>query len=768
MKIRIHLSPRLPLVPALLILTTVLCLLLVVAIHYTPAPRIETTFGGASVEIAADRSWTLLPGQCATITWDLEGIQSVYVDGKGKVGHDVMAFCPKLNGTSLNLNITAVNGELRTFVLNINDLPSATLTWLTVLAILLPFLIAFYYLATMRLLEPIVLNVSPILALSALLLLCLLLQTVRPSAISSGLDKLGDVFRSRSWQLLGSVTAGLVFVPLATHLLRRGRKSGMRADLVAIGAFFVIVGLVYSVAGFESIAQYEIWPYRAYFEGRPSEKGTELLSRFWILVPHTLASVISPDSFAGYHLVNLFMLSGMLVFFYAIQRQLKVPPWLAFLATVLFLVYPVNSSLMSSRSFPHTFSKLSLLAAVFFMLDCRENSSRRHLLGIWLALLFNVGSYEMALVIILIIPLLWWWGHPIRIWRNVNLTLIWYLFPASKVAYVLLRAISDRSYYGTWYIGSATLNDPFTLDSVRYHLDIVATVYGQTFLYGWQEAVYAIGHNTWIGATAASLALLGIVTAYLARESGQEMFPARKKIATALLSGLLFILPSIGVLMWLGYLARGLWRMYVYVPIGAAVAMLGLVVLVSTAIKNFRLRKAFVVCLSLLLIVPALSRLFLQQRQFDNSANAKAEILMQIVEQVPYFNASARLMMVTSMSYKEIDEHGIDELRKSLLDSAIYMLYQEGRPKVAFLCVFGGHCSTEDIEIAYNFHESANDYADIVIFRLHDDLRVELLRELPPELRGMDIVNYDPDRLIDTSAPIPPRALTMLASARHT
>ena len=759
---------RLSPVPSLLVLNAVLLMLLALAILTTPVPNIQTSFDGATVDISADSAWVLLPGQCVNIKWALEGIQSLYVDDNGKVGYDEMAFCPATDVSSPSFEITAVNGETSTFLLNIRNLPAATVSSLTLLALLLPFVIAFYYIVTMRLTEPILSDQSPLLALVALLLVCLLWQTARPFTINNILDYLGDVFRSRSWQVLGLILAGLVFVPLATQLLRRRKESGMRADPVAICAFFVFVVLLYSLADFESIGQREIWPFQAYFEGRPSKVETELVSRFWILVPNVLATIISPNSFAGYHFVNLSMFCGMMVFFYAILRQLQAPPLLAFLATFLFLVYPVNSGLMSVRSITHTFNKLSLLIAVFLVLDCRENSSRLHMLGIWLALLFNVGSYEIALVIILASPILWWWSKPKLLWRNVNLTVIWYLFPAAKVAYLLLLTLNLRAFYGARLIERGFATDQFSLESAGHYFDIVATVYRRTLLYGWHEAMNAIGQNSWIAPTAAALALIGTVSVYLSRQSNHETFPHRKQIATALLGGLLFILPSVGVLMWLDKYAYDLVRLYIFVPIGAAIAVLGLVALVATAIKNIRLRQAFIVCLILLLLIPGLSRLFDQQKRFEESANAKAKILLQIVELVPYFDTDAILMLVTDMSDQSLYEHGISELMSNTLDSAIYMLYYEGRPKVAFLCILGERCNTDDIDVREKYLQPGTDYSEVVLFFLNDDLTVELLRELPAELDedigGAKNDTYYPDRLIDTSAPIPPRAFTLLAS----
>ena len=70
----------------LLVLIAVLVILLVLAIIGTPAPKIATTFGGATVNLRVDRAWIFGPGQCVTFSWNLEGIQSLYIDGGGKIG----------------------------------------------------------------------------------------------------------------------------------------------------------------------------------------------------------------------------------------------------------------------------------------------------------------------------------------------------------------------------------------------------------------------------------------------------------------------------------------------------------------------------------------------------------------------------------------------------------------------------------------------------------------------------------------------------------
>jgi hypothetical protein len=368
----------------------------------------------------------------------------------------------------------------------------------------------------------------------------------------------------------------------------------------------------------------------------------------------------------------------------------------------------------------------------------------------------------------LVVPLLWWWREPRRLWRNINLTAIWYLAPIAKAAHILLMLLDRRFFYGSWFISGSQVSDKFTLDKVGEYVDRIVSVYRQAFIDGWGEALAALGQNEFIALTAITLALIGAVAAWLARRTETDwQFPPRRSILGAMLAGFLFILPSIAVLMWLSKHAGDLWRMYVYVPIGAAIVALGLVVLVSASIKSARLRQAVVIGLALLLIWPGISRLYLQQHQLSLNASAKANILRQIVEQAPGFYEGAHLMLFTTLSADALERLGIREMRYNMFESAMYMLYQHSRPLASFMCISDLGCSRDDNYLQYvdrDFLGADENYSDVVMFQLHDDLRVELLLELPPELRERERNHYDPERLIDLAAPPPPRARSLLAS----
>ena len=755
------------LAPALLIAVALQFVLLALLIHQSPAPRVRTTFGGADIDISADRAWAAAPGPCATVRWDLEGIQSLHVNGDGEVGQDAMEFCPAPGAQNLVFSVTAATGESRNITVTIYpDFLSALASWLAVAALLMPLFVGGYFLVTLRLAQPLARDPAALLAMLALLLGILVWQAARPATAAGILDQMERAFTSWSWQLLGSLLAGLIVLALGASALRRG-WPGKKGDLAAAGAFCILTLIFVAQGGIDSIGRWESWEFQAFFEGRESRVGTELLSRYWLRAPAALATAINPDSFVGYHIVNGAMNWVSQLFFYAILRRLRAPAWLAFLATVLFFVYPVNVKLLSLRSISHTLGKMSLLAAIFLALACLQKPSRARLLGIWLTLLLNVGAYDSSMALVLVIPLLWWLLGRRRIWRNINFTVIWYLAPVLKLTQIALLALGGRYFYGLRFTSGASISDFLSLERASSFLHLAATFYRQTLFLGWQEALGALGQAGWLAPGAAMLGLIGAIALYLHREGNSETLPSNKMLTVVMIAGLLIILPSIAVLALLGIYTGDLWRAYIHVPIGAAIALVSLVALATAPVKTTSRRQLLIMGLCLLLILPGIARLSLQQRQYQWEADTEASVLRQIVEQAPSIDPDAYLMLYTTMSADEFAARGIWHLEWSMLDSAVYMLYQGRGPKVAFLCKSSGWCSRDNISSLVgnrNFLDADEDFRDVVIFQLFDDLRVQLLRELPPELRERAVNRYDPERLIDAEAPLPPRARSLLAS----
>ena len=93
-------------------------------------------------------------------------------------------------------------------------------------------------------------------------------------------------------------------------------------------------------------------------------------------------------------------------------------------------------------------------------------------------------------------------------------------------------------------------------------------------------------------------------------------------------------------------------------------------------------------------------------------------------------------MLVTDMSFSRAQcTQESSRLFRNMFDSAIYMLYQDQFDRrYAVLCVFGERCSKDDIDVREKYLKSGTDFSDFVMFRLYDDLSVELLDRLPAEL----------------------------------
>lgn len=752
---------------ALLVLIALLCALLALAIHNSPAPFIVASFGGATVDIRAERGWLLLPGDCSTVTWDTAGTKTVYVEDHSKSNSGALEYCPSLQATSLTFQIAAADGDQQNFTLDFRYLPLELNKSMYLLAIMLLLTLALYYLVTERICAPMRFELTHFLAGLALLMVCLLCQTGSAFRIESLLEGLSRIFSNPAWQALGLLLSGMVFIPLAAQSLQKGLENRSGADFVAIGAFFLFMLLLYLPFGFDSVGHWEQWVIRTYLEGGHYDVNIELVSRFWLIIPNALANYISPQSFVGYHLVNFLVFWGRLALFYCILRKLKLDPVFAFLTTILVLVYPVNTHLMSLRQLMINASVLWLMAAVLFCLEFVEHPCRLRLAGLWLATLLNIWAYESGYAIIAVIPLLWWRRSPRWTWRHVNLTVIWYLFPIVKVVFLLLLNLESRLFYGSDIALDFAGSQQFALDSIAYYASIIEDVYRQTFWYGWQEALSALSQSDWIGPTMVALTLTGGVAAYLARTGHAKQFPSRRQISIGLLAGALFILPAIGVMMWLDKYNTDLWRMYIYVAIGGAIAVFCLILLAASFVNKHRIRKAFVVGVCLIAMFPALARLFGQHAFYVNNANNKAKILLQIAEQAPAIDSDAYVILITDLLGTELRAKGVSEFRTGALRSALRTVYQDPDLKHAFICIIDKRCFLDNYSTQQFHLQQITDFSNVVLFRLHDDLTVELLRELPPELGRSSNDSYNPDRLVDKSAPLPPRAQTMLASARR-
>ena len=191
-----------------------------------------------------------------------------------------------------------------------------------------------------------------------------------------------------------------------------------------------------------------------------------------------------------------------------------------------------------------------------------------------------------------------------------------------------------------------------------------------------------------------------------------------------LLIGLLLILPSIGILIWIDIYSRELWRLYIYIPIPASLVVFSLVRLLTTRIAKARYRNATIVVLCLLLILPAFSRLLAQHEHFVAIANRKARVLAQMVTLAPHYDPSAQVVLLSEMTTDSLQDMQVRELSTGMLHSALYLLYEGNGPRSVHFCNSKDGCYPRFDGFSQLSLDEDTNYSQIVFYLLHDDLTV--------------------------------------------
>ena len=246
-------------------------------------------------------------------------------------------------------------------------------------------------------------------ALGLAWLLCFALAATSPTAISRLLEAYRALVAQPAWQLIGIALLAFLFIPLLCEGLRLAWERRLQSGLAAAAGFVAVMLLLYLPMGFDSIGQWESWVFSAYMEGLPSAAvANELSGRMWITLPMALAWILRPESFHGAHWLHWAQQLASLALLYAILRELKLTPLVAFMIAALTLVYPVNPMQQDLRSLLYNMLLLTSLAAVYLALRAHRQPTRWRLLQMTAALCLNIGFAELNYVLVAVMPMLWW------------------------------------------------------------------------------------------------------------------------------------------------------------------------------------------------------------------------------------------------------------------------------------------------------------------------------------------------------------------------
>ena len=740
-------------------LVLALVVIFALAIWLMPAPQLRIAYQDSVVEVFADRAWVLLPGDCARIRWEFDSVFPIHIDGVEWRESGEQRFCPQVFSPSPKIELTDHRqGVYLNPSLGINYLPDVLANVLALAALgFFPLMVA-YYLWTSSL------DKRPPLRtiFLAMLALCFLLAVLRiagaPLTIESVLAFLRSIFINPHWQLLGGFLSGVLYIPLAFHALWHGLKKRQIADFVAVSGFLLIVVALYIPFGFSSVGQWDEWTYYAFIENMTWPRiESELTIRPFLLVASIISILINSESFVGFNLVYAMLLWARPVLVFCILRQLSLSSLFAYFIALLCIVYPVDARLMSLQSLNLQLSFVALLTAVSLTIRYTIEPCRPILLGIWLALTLCVGTYESAYGLIAVIPLFWWWRFRNKTRHNLNLSFIWYIVPAVKLIYLLFLIFAARSFYQSdfFYAGpQVSLGDLFSQTIGRLY-----EVYLRTFVVGWGEAVQSIWQNPWLPLTFLLLSALAVLAWLIWRTDKHVRVPEIRQLGLTLVTGLLLILPSVAVLIWIDYYNNELRGLYLYIPVAGAIVLFCLIVLLASLIVNSKYQNIVITAMCLFLMLPGLSRLYLQHEYYVTSANNKARILAQIAQLAPAINNETRILVLSEMNDEEFRDKNIEALTSSALGHALYVVYGGQGSGRGSICL--------SVESCFPLQNRTEFLEETIVFQMDRDLNLELISE--PQIIYEEFIelDYDVSRLFDAEAPIPTRVYSMLGLSRE-
>lgn len=109
-----------PITILLIVLVILIAVLLWVQTLASTSMVIQEKVGNASIYFAADRDRLIFPGECVVVTWNLESIKEVYLNGRGRIGSGQQELC--LLGEVPTLQVVFQDESSRDFQLPIQPL----------------------------------------------------------------------------------------------------------------------------------------------------------------------------------------------------------------------------------------------------------------------------------------------------------------------------------------------------------------------------------------------------------------------------------------------------------------------------------------------------------------------------------------------------------------------------------------------------------------------------------------------------------------------
>ncbi len=474
---------------------------------------------------------------------------------------------------------------------------------------------------------------------------------------------------------------------------------------------------------------------------------------------HGIAQMLTPGSFIGSNLILAALIMGRSLAVYGILRRLGVNAAVALVTAALTLTFPADSGVFYRGALTVYVSGLAYLIAVYCLLAALDQPRLRWYVGMWLALLVCVMSYEAQYVLIALTPALLWLVRPRLDARWRALTLRWYLFPVLWAVYYAITALTTPAALSY----QADIRAPLTPQAL---VETFAFVYDQHLLSAWLASVAQPLNLTYslVAAAAGLLVSSAALVMQYYKEEAALVNPVRRHVTPLHMLMIGVVVIGAGIAVYLPSTVRTeTLRTYFVTSVGGALVFSALFAGLSHRIHT----RLPLIIGSGILVALGMFGLLHQHAGYQQRSAAQQRFLVDFARIVPQPATNTGIAVI----FESTDE--MFALFQSAWRFPQMFIVLYGDPWVAAVA-----CPATSFDLPLDQQPCQfNDegiYAQItqgvwwqrpydrLIVMMYDGGTFEIVDDITPYAADIpQAAAYDPEALIDRSLPLPPRACTL-------
>gem|GEM_PF-1552723 len=547
--------------------------------------------------------------------------------------------------------------------------------------------------------------------------------------------------------------------------------------LLILGCLLLIGTVLWAPRGLKTTGLVEDWSfYQAFDQGlSPFNQGiTGQPTRPFLLLSYALGYWLTPNSFVGLNLVSIVFFACKGFFLYTLLRQLLPSNRLfAMVAAFLLVIYPSDTSLVTSRYASYQLMVVFFLLSLNFFVWYWRRPHRLILFGMGVFQLLCLGTYETALPIFFVVPLILIWLQKSITRRVLRVAAFWYVIPSVILPWMVIMLSKGGSYQSAVLNADASLSMGDRLSS--YWVNFIRA-YTRNFFEGWSQAFSTVQWGTrsiWIG-LAAAVVIAIVLFIGLRRTSPDDNDQPVKMIDYLLLFVAGCAIIGLGFLLYLPLPHRTFNdRVFLLSSIGAVVSVVSFLFLIGRVLRRPHL---IVALASIAMVVGGVVSSYKQRLEMVALSQTEQRVLADFVRNVPSYSSES--IILVNDRQKLLQSNGwlfAGGTTSGHFAAALNYLYQ--RPNlVVVLCYPEENLWGENREGCQFTEYGASIYLSGKILKsypydrlivLNEDAEtgLQLAETFPTNLSTASAVStYNPHNLIDTSAELPHRVYTLLES----